>query len=243
MKKNLVVALALGVLIVAGPVMAQVKNVNEIGQRLGPPNFQPLGAGDDCDAAATISDLRVTLQIDGTWIGDIATRLSHAGGASNVTIMDRPGVPALGAFGCSGDDMDAILHDGAGGGSVENQCAAAVPTIAGEFTPAPDALAAFDGESLSGDWTLNVSDNAGADLHSLLNWCLAEGTGGTCCFAGGAVPDGNPAGANFNATIGGGDDGGGGTGTPATNTWGVMALIALFMAVSVFFLRKRATQA
>ena len=38
-----------------------------------------------------------------------------------------------------------------------------------------------------------------------------------------------------------GGDGGGG-GVPATSTWGVILLIALFMTVSLFYLRKRGSQ-
>jgi hypothetical protein len=39
---------------------------------------------------------------------------------------------------------------------------------------------------------------------------------------------------------GGGGDGGDGGGVPATSTWGVILLIALFMGVSLFYLRRRA---
>jgi hypothetical protein len=45
---------------------------------------------------------------------------------------------------------------------------------------------------------------------------------------------------SFSLDSGGGDGGGGdGGGVPATSTWGVILLIALFMTVSLFYLRKR----
>jgi hypothetical protein len=45
-----------------------------------------------------------------------------------------------------------------------------------------------------------------------------------------------------NLYFGGGGDGGdgGGGAVPATNTWGVILLIALFMGISLFYLRRRA---
>jgi len=63
------------------------------------------------------------------------------------------------------------------------------------------------------------------------------------------VTSAGPAGVNSNyigvdsfVVDSGGDGGDGGTGTPATSTWGVILLIALFMTVSLFYLRKRGSQ-
>ena len=49
---------------------------------------------------------------------------------------------------------------------------------------------------------------------------------------------------SYNVDTGTGDGGGdgGGGGVPATSTWGVILLIALFMTVSLFYLRKRGSQ-
>lgn len=44
---------------------------------------------------------------------------------------------------------------------------------------------------------------------------------------------------SFVLDSGGGDGGNGDGGVPATSTWGVILLIALFMTVSLFYLRKR----
>jgi hypothetical protein len=65
------------------------------------------------------------------------------------------------------------------------------------------------------------------------------------------VESAGPAGVNsnyigidtFNVDSGtGGDGGGDGGGVPATSTWGVILLIALFMTVSLFYLRRRGSQ-
>src|SRR5690606_11005902 len=39
-------------------------------------------------------------------------------------------------------------------------------------------LSAFDGEDLSGTWTLNISDNALGDTGALTEWCLVAELGG-----------------------------------------------------------------
>jgi hypothetical protein len=228
MKRSLLV---LALILVVAPAMAQVKDLSQIDTRLGPPNFGPVG-GTNCSApfvaipdsdpggvtdtmniagGDTISDLTVIIQATHTWCGDLAFRLTHDDTATAAQIIDRPGYTTAG-FGCSGDDYDVSLND-AHANSVEDECAAAVPAIAGELSPSPDALAAFAGESIGGDWSMLVVDNAGGDTGTLDTWCVDETAGG--------------------------DGGDGGTGTPATSTWGVIALIALFMSVSLFYLRRR----
>ena len=86
-----------------------------------------------------------------------------------MTIFDRPGRTTSG-FGCSGNDVDATLDDEAAA-AVEDQCSTSGIAIEGTFSP-NEPLSAFDGEDLSGSWTMNVSDNAGADLGTFNEWCL-----------------------------------------------------------------------
>jgi hypothetical protein len=228
MKRSLLV---LAVILVVAPAMAQVKDLSQIDQRLGPPNFGPVG-GTNCSApfvgipdadpgcvsdtmniadATSITNLTVVIQATHTWDGDLQFRLTHDDTATSAMVIDRPGYTTSG-FGCSGDDYDVALND-ANGTSVEDVCEAVVPAIAGDLSSSPDALSLFSGETLAGDWTMLVVDNAGGDTGTLDTWCVDETAGG--------------------------DGGDGGTGTPATSTWGVIALIALFMGVSLFYLRKR----
>lgn len=65
------------------------------------------------------------------------------------------------------------------------------------------------------------------------------------------IHDSGPSGANSNyigvdtwqvSSTGGGDDGGtdDGGGVPATTTWGVIVLIALFLGITLFYMRRRA---
>ena len=235
MKSLVLTAFVVAVLVCSGAALAQVKDPAQIDQRLGPPNFGPLG-DQGCAVGEVISDLRVTLQVTHTWVGDLAFELTHDDTGTSALIFDRPGVPNT-LFGCSGDNIDAVLYDSAPGGSVEAQCLAGVPTINGEFVPDPDLLAAFAGEELTGKWTLAVTQRAQprrrGDGGTLDTWCLAEGTGGVCCSSPGIfIP---PIGTIADTL----DLGGGNGDVPATSTWGVIALMALFMGVSLYFLRRR----
>ena len=227
MKKGL---LALALILVVAPAMAQVKDLSEVDQRLGPPNFGPLGGTNCFDGCVipdntpggctatgtiaggtTITDLTVVVQATHTWVGDTQFRLTHDDTATTAMIIDRPGYVTSG-FGCSGDDIDASLND-ANPNSVEDECAAGVPTISGDFSPSPDALAVFAGEDIGGSWSMTAIDNAGGDTGTLDSWCVDETE----------VPqDGTPQ-------------------TPATSTWGVIALIAVFMTISLFYLRRRSS--
>ena len=118
----------------------------------------------------TIADLNLSLRVNHTWVGDLVVSLEHVGSGSAVTLIDRPGVPALSAQGCSRDNIDAILDDEATS-PVENQCSNSVPTISGRFTP-NNPLSAFDGQSLGGTWRLAIRDDFGGDTGSLVSWCL-----------------------------------------------------------------------
>jgi hypothetical protein len=91
-----------------------------------------------------------------------------------------------GPFGCSENDMNVVLDDEAGS-SIEDQCAAG---LSGTYSPEPGSLAGFVGGDAAGTWTLNVVDNAGGDLGTLVSWSLIftlPDPGGTPC--GDAFPD------------------------------------------------------
>ena len=222
-----------------GSVLAQNKDVQQIGVRLGPPNFAPQVTGDSCtnpnvaigdnnpagvsssiviaDGSTINNDFEIGLEITHTWVGDLRATITHVDTATTVIAMDRPGFPSS-PFGCSRDDVDATLSL-AGNSPVETTCLNAVPTISGTLTP-NNPLSAFNGQNITGTWTLNVSDNASGDVGTLDVWCV-----------------------NQPIATGGGDPGGpattGGTGTPATETWGVVFLIAVFLGISAYQLRRR----
>jgi len=118
--------------------------------------------------ARQIADLDVRFEARHPWIGDLAVSLSKTGSPTTARLLDRPG----GTGGCQGDNPNLILDDEAAA-TAEASCTNANPgyPIGGRFRP-DDALTAFDTAAFAGDWVLNVSDRAGADLGFLDRWCL-----------------------------------------------------------------------
>ncbi len=122
-------------------------------------------------SGGALTDLDVTLDIQHTYVGDLVVTLTNESTGTTITLLDRPGLPAINPnFGCGNDNIDATLDDAAGT-AAEDQCSATPPAIGGTHAPT-DALAAFNGESAEGTWTLNVSDNEGQDTGTLVEWCL-----------------------------------------------------------------------
>ena len=143
------------------------------------PDNNPTGVSDTLDSTTSglISDLDVYINTTHTWVGDLIYTLQHVDTGTTVTLIDRPGYTGTG-FGCSGDNIDNTVDDEAAL-SFENNCTPATNPayIPGEHyqggDPASSTLmTAFDGEDLSGDWTMTVSDNAGGDTGTLNEWCL-----------------------------------------------------------------------
>ncbi len=115
-----------------------------------------------------LSDLNVSIDASHTYVGDLIFTLTHDDTGTSVVMIDRPGFPASN-FGCSNDNVDVTMDDD-GLAPVEGVCDPG-PALGGTLIP-QNPLAAFNGEDLSGSWTLNVSDNAGQDLGTLNEWCL-----------------------------------------------------------------------
>ena len=119
---------------------------------------------------AEIDDMDFQLEIDHTYVGDLIVTLESPAGTV-VTLLDRPGrFTPFGTFGCFRNNINVTLDDEAAT-TVESQCAAADPTIAGTRSP-NGSLSDFDGEDYAGTWTVSVTDNAGQDLGTL----IASGT-------------------------------------------------------------------
>jgi uncharacterized repeat protein (TIGR01451 family) len=135
------------------------------------PDNDPTGVTDSLTAGATgsIDDFNVAITATHTWVGDLFFALEHVDTGTRVIIIDRPGVPDS-TYGCWGEDIDATLDDEAAT-PVEDECAPTTPSISGSFFPS-EPLSGFDGEDMTGTWTLTVSDNAGQDTGTLDGWCL-----------------------------------------------------------------------
>ncbi len=125
----------------------------------------PAGAG-------IVSDLDVDLVVTHTWVGDLKFTLSN--GTTTVAFYDRPGYTGSG-FGCNGDNIDVLVNDEGPDGNVESYCSNLPATSGnriGGDPASPSLLAAFDGQSLTGTWTLNASDNASGDTGTVNSWCV-----------------------------------------------------------------------
>lgn len=118
----------------------------------------------------TIGNLETSVKITHTYVGDLSVTLTHVDTATSALLVDRPGAPVLGTFGCSRDDIDVILSD-SGSGAVEDQCNVTSPAISGVRTP-NNPLSVFSGENTAGTWQLSVQDSVGNDIGILDEWCL-----------------------------------------------------------------------
>ena len=98
----------------------------------------------------SISDVEVYVDITHTYIGDLVVEVTSPEGTT-VRLHNRTGGSAANIVGWYDSE---IAVDG------------------------PGALMDFAGESSSGDWTLWVSDNAGADVGTVNQWCVKVMGGG-----------------------------------------------------------------
>jgi trimeric autotransporter adhesin len=196
MKKLLMVVLAVSLM--ALPVAAQ-KGPGSGTRPFPPPPFVPSGTG-ICvqpgiippDATGvfvfsnqvvadtgTITDMDVSINMTHTWVGDLIFTLEHDDTGTAVTLINRPGIPVPGGAGCADDDINGGIDD-EGSIALETHCDGTTPWInffgIGGDPANSSLMAAFDGEELSGSWTMGVSDNAAGDTGTLNEWCLLPTT-------------------------------------------------------------------
>lgn len=117
-----------------------------------------------------IADLDVRLGVSIGFVGDVAFTLTHEDTGTSVVFYDQPGVPDS-TYGCDGTDIDATFDD-ASETPVETECGGTVPSIQGVLKP-NNPLAAFNGETVAGTWTINARDLAGGYEGTLDEWCLS----------------------------------------------------------------------
>ncbi len=121
--------------------------------------------------AGTIMDVDVPLDVTHTYIGDLTAGVEHGGTTTTVTLLDRPGLPAIDpTFGCGNNNIDVVLDD-EGGSAAENACAATPPAMSGNLTPT-GSLDDFDGMASNTTWTLDIADNENVDQGTLNSWCV-----------------------------------------------------------------------
>jgi subtilisin-like proprotein convertase family protein len=120
-----------------------------------------------------ITDANVAnLDIAHAWVGDLAATLTSPTGTT-VQLFDGPGMPAS-QYGCDGDDLLCSFDDAAAltATDFENMCNGGVPTISGDFQ-SMDPMSNFNGESITGTWTLTIVDSYPTADDGVLNaWSL-----------------------------------------------------------------------
>lgn len=112
----------------------------------------------------TLSDVNVRVQINHTYVGDLVVSLRSPAGTT-VTLLNRPS-----SGDCSNDNMN-VTFDDSSGFDLQNHCPGTTPWYSGVARPS-QPLSAFNGQSSAGTWRLTVSDNAGADTGTLVDWEL-----------------------------------------------------------------------
>ncbi len=140
------------------------------------PDDEPVTGVSDTLAVATsgnLTDLNVFLEINHTWVGDVTVSLTHVSSGTEVVLLERPGNPAS-TNGCSANDISTTLDDDSAT-PAEDQCATPI-AITGILSPT-EALSGFNGQELSGNWTLKVTDSVGGDDGALISWCLSPTIG------------------------------------------------------------------
>lgn len=113
----------------------------------------------------TLADVDLWVQVTHTRVSDLQVQLTSPAGTTAL-LIDRPGLPGAG---CNGDNVDAVLDDEATQ-SAETQCLN-LPALSGTLIP-NNPLAAFDGQTAGGNWTLRVSDRQGGQTGTFRRWCL-----------------------------------------------------------------------
>lgn len=155
----------------AGSAAAQSFN----GAGFAIPDNNPAGASSSIviTDSGNIVNLTVTLNNAAhTWVGDLIIRLSN--GSTTIDLINRPGVPEVSTVGFSWNLLGDYTFDDAAATSFEsigNGVGSAFNLPSGSYSP-EQALAAFNGASLAGTWTLSISDNAGLDTGSIGSWTL-----------------------------------------------------------------------
>ncbi|HQN96353.1 MAG TPA: proprotein convertase P-domain-containing protein [Thermoanaerobaculales bacterium] len=123
-----------------------------------------------------LSDVNVRVEIDHTYVGDLIVSLRSPAGTT-VTLLNSPA--------CGDNDMN-VTFDDASSVNLQSYCAGTTPWYQGVARPY-QALSAFNGQSSAGTWTLTVTDDAGWDTGTLVDWELLTipALSGTCQACGG----------------------------------------------------------
>jgi hypothetical protein len=146
-------------------------------------DFDFIGTVDDTltiDDTGNITNLILYVNIAHSYVGDLIIDLEHVDTNTAVQVMNRPGSNEI-ALGCSSNNIGVFLDDSAAE-AVEDGCENVggnniSPALSGNLSP-DNPLSAFDGEDLSGDWTIFVEDVVSGDGGTINAWCIFADYGG-----------------------------------------------------------------
>lgn len=117
------------------------------------------------DQDGEIADVKITnFSTNHTWVGDIDMTLIAPSGTM-VQVFNRPNCDEPGMLVSFSDDATQTPAD------FEASCSGGGVAITGEFQPA-DPFSIFAGEQATGEWRLEITDNANGDEGDLLGWIL-----------------------------------------------------------------------
>ena len=112
-------------------------------------------------ALATITDLNVTINVQHVWAGDMELKLTSPLGTEVLLLANSKCDDGTDDIGVTYDDEGAVLV-----------CSTVAPCVGGITIP-ENALSAFDGEGLNGDWILTATDGyPSADGGEFLNYSM-----------------------------------------------------------------------
>jgi subtilisin-like proprotein convertase family protein len=130
-----------------------------------------------------ITDVNVELSLVHTYDSDLVVNLiSPSGTVVNLFTY----------VGGSGDNFTDTVFDDEASTSIDS----GTPPFTGSFIPF-EPLSTFDGEDATGTWTLEITDDAGLDVGTLLSWSLSFTTAGS---GGGTVTTITDANGNYTFT-------------------------------------------
>lgn len=161
----------------AGPASAAVVSSNTTVQTIA--DNSTISSIINIGTHGTVGSLDISVAVGHTWVGDLIYQLVHGG--TTVTLMDRPGNFGS-VFGNSTNlsaDHPLTFSDSALvaaetiGADCNNNQTIGIPNVCRNTLFIPEqALGAFTGSDVFGDWILKISDNAGGDTGQLANWSL-----------------------------------------------------------------------
>ncbi len=159
----------------------------------------------------TANALKIRINANHTWVGDLKFRLTSPCGIT--FLFDQPGVPAstfgnsdnLGTNNSATPPPAVYTFDLAAATVIPETSTAGGFIPAGSYKPSDVNGAAHNWAGLTfpcataGNWTLNVSDNAGGDVGSLVDWAILRDANYTHTLTGPGTITQNPPTGAFNA--------------------------------------------